>query len=196
MADPRLLIIPAVLLALIALRAVVFMWPKPVVKRRKPTLPGYGYALIYADNPKDERKPGVLYAKLITDPETGLRGKPDMIFSNGTHLIPVELKSGKIGEDTKPHTGDLMQLVSYFFLAEAEFGIRPREGRLIYRDAMFIVRNTRGLRNKLLDILDEMRYVAGMDDGEMQEPPKPASPHYTKCLHCPCRETVCEFNAG
>lgn len=184
MLDIRLLAVPAGILLLLMIRIVVSLWPKSVQKK-KPALPGHGYRLIYADKAESPRQAGVTYSKLLVDTYHNLQGKPDMVFARGRELIPVELKSGSIGSSPEPREGDLMQLTVYFLLLEAEYGIKPKEGRLIYRDAMFMVTNTKAQRKKLLYILEDMRAM-------LEEPDIPPKPHYKKCLHCACRGTVCE----
>jgi CRISPR-associated exonuclease Cas4 len=125
---------------------------------------------------------------MLHDPRHNLQGKPDMVYANGRRLIPVELKSGRIGDRKEPRTGDMMQLAVYFLLAEAEWGNRPKKGYLIYRDGMFVIKNTRAVRRKLKNILDEMEKMASGPEGFE------GSPGFQKCKHCPCRGTVCEFN--
>lgn len=185
MFDP-LLAIPAGLLFIVAAQLAARFWPGRTI-RRPPGLPGYGYTLVYADAPKGEREAGVTYSKKLSDPHHRLQGKPDMVFSNGRQFIPVELKSGSLGIKNRPRDGDLMQLAVYFILVEAEYGVRPKQGRLIYNDGMFIVANSRVLRKRLLRMLAEMRKAASA------EPSHAPEAHWAKCLHCPCRGTVCEF---
>lgn len=109
-----------------------------------------------------------------------------MIYAKGRKLIPAELKSGDIGKKLQPRDGDMMQLAVYFLLAEAEWGARPRKGLLIYNDGMFVIRNTRKLRNKLTRTLVEMENML-KDPGYIT-----AEPGFIKCKHCLCRGTVCE----
>ncbi len=180
--------------ALLILRIVYGFFPKPIVKG-KPALPGRGWDIIYTDNhrpAKEERRPGVDYGKMLTHEALNLCGKPDFIYSDGRELIPAELKSGKIKESASPREGDLMQLAAYFFLAEAEYGLPARKGLLIYGDAMFTVRNTRALRETLVEKLNEMNEM-------LERPPETragieseAEPGFVKCRYCACRGTVCE----
>jgi len=144
-------------------------------KEVKPKLKIYGYHQFYKDG------------KLLYCEKYGLSGKPDFIFKRHNKYIPVELKSGKLKGAGKPRLGDLMQLVAYFFIIHSEFGKMPRQGRLIYGDTMFIVKNRRRLRKQFLGILSEMKsvleYGCEFDDVEQS---------FSKCKYCICRETVCE----
>ncbi len=134
----------------------------------------FGYRLVYFDG------------KLLKSEEHNLSGRPDMIYKRfwGRALIPVELKSG---ESDYPRQGDLMQLAAYFIIIEEAFGIRPRKGRLIYRNTMFIIRNTKKLRKELLAIADIMNDAL---EGDIRFQPEPS---FVNCRYCRCRGTVCEF---
>jgi CRISPR-associated exonuclease Cas4 len=173
---------------MMAARFVYYLLPKPVTKRRV-SLPGFGWRIVYTDNApaNAERKPDVIYGRLLVSPRLNLRGKPDFIYANGRKLMPVELKSGKAGDGGDPCEGDLMQLVVYFELIQAEYNARPGKGLLVYKDCMFVVRNTGRLRRKLVTQLREMEYL-------LSHPPDTDSIEgdYIKCRHCPCRGTVCE----
>lgn len=151
------------------------------IKKKKPKLPGYGYTLIYSDTKSEKVSSNILYSR-----DYDLRGKPDYIFSKGSKLIPVELKSGKIGGSATPREGDLMQLAAYFLIIESAYNIVPKYGLLIYKDYMFKIKNTKAIRNEVFYIIEEMR---NMLDGEYVE----ANSSYPVCRYCICRGTVCEF---
>lgn len=129
--------------------------------------------------------------KMLIAQELGLQGKPDMIFETWIlrNYIPLEIKSGKLKEDM-PHEGDLYQLVIYFILVEAVYGKRPPYGKLVYANKTFKIRNTARLRKMALKTVEEMR--AMLDKKYRPE----VTPDYTKCRHCVCRETVCEWAEG
>jgi CRISPR-associated exonuclease Cas4 len=175
---------------LMAARFVRSLFPKRITKRR-PSPPGFGWKIIYTDNAPahTERKPGVTYGKLLTSSRLNLQGKPDFIYSDGRRLLPVELKSGQIGESDLPRDGDLMQLAVYFELIEAEYNVKPKKGLLIYKDAMFVVKNSGWLRKRLERQLEEMEYMLTHPPGADEE-----TADFVKCRHCPCRGTVCEAN--
>ena len=63
---------------------------------------------------------------------------------------------------------------------------RPKEGRLVYNNYMFIIKNTRSLRRKVKQILADMRDM--LKTGEQN-----VNPSYVKCRYCICRDTVCEY---
>ena len=152
---------------------------------------GYpGWRLIYSDERGRARR-GVARSKLLRGAESGLTGKPDMIYRRvlGRGLMPVELKSGSIKEGTAPHDGDLFQLAAYFMLIEETFGVRPRCGRIVYADAAFRVRNTRALRARLADMLARMRRM--IYEGTDAETPNAS---YAACRYCMCKQTVCEVS--
>lgn len=147
-----------------------------------------GYEILYTDQKGDFDKTKVIVSQMIVSDKYALRGKPDYIYINKskTDLIPVELKSGKIKDNEMPYAGDLMQLVAYFLMIEDKFTIKPREGRIIYKDHMFIIKNTKKLRTDLLKIIDDMNNM--LETGESN-----VSPSFIKCKHCICNATVCEF---
>jgi CRISPR-associated exonuclease Cas4 len=177
MIDPWLLAIPLGVAIILLMRLALLCRPQGL-RKTNPALPGCGWQLVYSDS----HSPG----RLLTDHRHQLQGKPDMIYAKGRRMCPVELKSGKIGEAEQPRDGDLMQLAVYFLLIEAEFGIRARNGRIIYKDSMFIVSNNKALRQQLLRTLSAMRQMLD-EPGQAVE----AEQSFVKCRHCPCRDTVC-----
>ncbi len=175
----------------VALLLFLFILPKlqkPIAKKR-PSTSRFGFELIYTDQKTDERIDGVTYSELLVSEKFQLKGKPDYVFQkfNAKDLMPIELKSGTIGDELLPHNGDLMQLVVYFLILEDVYGVRPKSGRLIYKDYMFVIKNTRSLRRKLKLTLAQMRDM--LKTGEQD-----ASPSFAKCKFCLCRGTVCEYN--
>ena len=152
--------------------------PDFVVK--KPRHGVFGAYIIYSDQGQN---------KLLVSEKYDLQGKPDYIFKTRLtrKYIPVEIKSTQLKEDEEyPHEGDLMQLVAYFLIIEDVYNRRPRYGRLIYKNRMFIVKNTRKLRRQLKNYLREMRKMLETGKGE-------AFPSFPKCRNCVCQGTVCEW---
>ena len=135
----------------------------------------FGYKILYSDS------------KLLSDKNLNLSGKPDYIFKNKFtgRLVPAELKSGAASLLDVPKHGDLMQLVCYFVLTEKCLGSRPKKGRLIYNDFMFIIKNTRRLRNELFSTISDMRRMIKTGKHDV-------SPTFPICKHCVCQGTVCE----
>jgi CRISPR/Cas system-associated exonuclease Cas4 (RecB family) len=67
---------------------------------------------------------------LLTDPLTGLRGRPDQIVIVDGDFIPVEQKTGKI--PATPHDSHRMQLLAYLHLVECETGRASPYGVIRY----------------------------------------------------------------
>ena len=118
-----------------------------------------------------------------------LQGRPDYVFCSRLlrRIVPVELKSGCIGEAEEPHHGDFLQLAAYFLILEDVYGKRPAYGRLVYRDYMFEIKNTARVRREVLKTVQEMRQM--LRDGIAE--PKPSFAH---CRPCVCNGTVCQFS--
>ncbi len=147
-----------------------------------------GYSLIYADQ-KQNGKNEENFGKLLYSAAYELQGKPDYVYKKrfGKDLVPVELKSGKIGNDPLPHRGDLMQLAAYFLILEDVYKVKPKFGRLVYSDYMFVVKNTRGLRKEVMNTTKEMREMLIYGVGK-------ANASFVTCRHCVCNGTVCEHS--
>lgn len=173
-------------IAIIFIFIIIKLFSKKI-KKTKPSLHPFGFRLIYTDQKPKKKRDDVIYSKLLYSKRYNIHGKPDFLFQNKSgKIIPIELKSGTIGSADFPHKGDLLQLTAYFIIVEETYGIKPKEGRLIYKDFMFKIKNTRKLRKILFETLEEMRetLIDGIADVE---------PNYAKCRHCVCRGTVCEY---
>lgn len=181
-------VLSVLILTLIIYRIINKFRPKENYKKLKPKLPGKAYKLFYTDEKGAEHKDGVIYSKLLHSKKYDISGKPDYIFikKNDDMLLPIELKSGNIGKLLEPRQGDLMQLCAYFLIIEDVYYIRPTEGRIIYKDAMFIVKNTKKLRRRVKSVLQDMREM--LVTGEQE-----ANSSFVSCKHCVCRDTVCEY---
>lgn len=110
--------------------------------------------VVYSDTGALRANTHVLHAA-----DLRLAGKPDYLVeqSDGS-VIPVEVKSGSA--PTRPWTGQVLQLMAYCLLVEANYGVRPAYGILQYKDRAFAIEFTAELENELLDVLDEMRATA------------------------------------
>lgn len=159
------------------------------IKKKKPSLKPLFSKLVYTDQKVKRKKEDVIYSKILYCEKHELKGKPDFIFKNifTGMLIPVELKSGSIGNEPYPRKNDLMQLSAYFIIIEEYFNIKPKSGRLIYSDYMFVVKNTKKLRQETLNIVCQMRNMLLTGEGE-------AAANFSKCRYCFMRNTVCEFS--
>ncbi|KXL53557.1 hypothetical protein CLNEO_07830 [Anaerotignum neopropionicum] len=147
-----------------------------------------GYSLIYADQ-KQNGKKDEGFGKLLYSAEYELQGKPDYIYKKrfGKGIVPVELKSGSIGESSLPHRGDLLQLGAYFLILEDVYKVRPKFGRLAYQDYIFVVKNTRSLRKEVMKTTKEMREMLLYGVGK-------ANPSFATCRYCICNGTVCKYS--
>lgn len=160
---------------------------KPVIKK-KSKLSMWGYSLIYSDSRGSSHNKNVEYSKLLKSEKYDITGKPDYIYkkAGSNQLIPVELKSGDIKSGNMPHQGDLLQLGAYFLIIEEAYGVRPKKGRLVYKDYMFIVKNTSSIRNEVKTTINDMRRMLKDGNGK-------ANSSFVTCRHCMCRGSVCEL---
>lgn len=178
----------AAAVALCAIAACICAKANTISIKKKPSsslMPGF--KLIYADKKNEGENSSIPFGTLLSSPEHKLQGKPDYIFKNALTggLIPLELKSGKIGTHKSPHTGDMLQLIAYFLIIESVYGKRPKYGKLVYRDYMFVIKNNAAARRMAIKRLGEMRAMLKTGIG------KPSS-SYAACRPCLCRQTVCE----
>ncbi len=109
-----------------------------------------------------------------------LAGKPDYLVQARGTLLPVEVKPGR--RAARPYPSDVLQLGAYLLLIEEETGRRPPYGLLCYASDKFEIPYTPGLRQNVIDTLEEMqrlrraRHVA----------PQHREPQ--RCRHCGHRE--------
>ena len=92
----------------------------------------------------------------------GLAGKPDYIVRRNGVSIPVEVKPGRTAD--APYDSDVMQLVAYMLMIEEAEKAPPPYGILHYRSASFRIVYSPALRQRLLDILQDMRSAADEAD--------------------------------
>lgn len=156
--------------------------------KKKSSLSMPGYVLVYTDQSADKKEKNVEYSKILYSEKYDIQGKPDYIFKKaiGRSFVPLEVKSGTIGSDELPHKGDLLQLASYFIIIEDVYGVKPRYGKLVYRDYMFKVRNTRRIRKEVIKTVNSMRNMMKTGKGE-------ANASFVNCRYCLCRGTVCKY---
>lgn len=146
------------------------------------------YKIFYQDSKSSDEN--IITNRLLVSKKYGLKGKPDFILRHNKKdlYIPIELKSGNIKDEIEPHLGDFLQLITYFILIEDEFGKKPKYGKLIYNDYMFIVPNTNKYKKQLLMTLKDMRAL--LKTGQADN----CSTSFIKCKNCLCNNTVCEVN--
>jgi CRISPR-associated exonuclease Cas4 len=166
--------------------------PGPKYLKTNPELNIPGYDLIYSDQ-KGDFGPKVVVSKILFSPKYHLRGKPDFVFARKSSavfgekisLVPVEVKSASAKKLDAPRRGDLMQLGAYFLLIEEVYGAEPIEGRILYRDALFIVKNVREVKKEVLAVIEEMKNIGNV--------PPDVRADFVKCKNCVCRGTVCDL---
>lgn len=82
-----------------------------------------------------------------------LVGRPDRIVRQGKTHIPEEWKSSK-----RVNEGHRLQLGTYFILIEEQYGVRPPFGVVVLGDGSRVeVKNTEGLRSKVMAIAEKIR---------------------------------------
>jgi CRISPR/Cas system-associated exonuclease Cas4 (RecB family) len=110
-----------------------------------------GWKLIYTDAQGEGRLLKTFLKGAI------LCGKPDWVYQNRSQALVIEDKQGaKPGELYLSHR---MQLAAYFLLVEKEFGLRPYQGILRFRDGQTEVSYDPTLIPALGTILEEMRAI-------------------------------------
>lgn len=156
---------------------ICFSFSNKKIKMKKSKKNILGYKIFYSDN-KNSKNKGILKSEKYL-----LRGKPDFIYKHilFNKYIVVELKSGN-SDYIKEN--DLMQLVAYFLIIEDLYK-KPKEGRLIYNDNMFIIKNKKKLRKKLLNTMEEMDTMLETGTGY-------ANCSFASCKHC-LAKFVCEI---
>lgn len=166
------------ILILFLLLLFIFFIPSRHIKEKRPKSRIFGYRVFYGDD-KRYKNNGLLKSEKYM-----LRGKPDFIFKSlfFSKYIVVELKSGKSDEIKE---NDLMQLVAYFLMVEDIYK-RPKEGRLIYSNTMFVIKNTKKLRKRLIKTMDDMDEMLETGEGE-------ANCSFQTCKYC-LAKFVCERN--
>lgn len=155
---------------------------KPSVTRSHSNSKPLFTTLKYTDTKSDRTDSFMLKSEKLK-----LRGKPDLVYKSifTRKYFPIELKSGKLGNATVPRDGDLMQLVSYFFILEEYYNCKVPYGKLVYSDSVFIVRNTKYMRKSFLKVINDMRNFK-VDKCNFEVNPK-------VCSSCSLKHTVCQF---
>lgn len=180
------LIFLVVLISFSFLRKLVKVFESDGIIKKYVNFNEKGFSVFYADKKMDDEN--IISSKLLYSDKYNLNGKPDFILKHNKKdiYIPIELKSGNIGSNKEPRRGDFLQLITYFIIIEEEFYYRPKYGKLIYNDYMFIVKNKPQYRKDLLKTVKNMRRM--IKTGKNND----VSPSFNKCKHCICNNTVCE----
>jgi CRISPR-associated exonuclease Cas4 len=123
----------------------------------------------------------------LFSPEFQLTGKPDYLVSDGSDVIPVEVKSGP--GPAQPYGSHVLQLAAYCLLVEECYGREAPYGIIKYDDRTFEVDYTPELEERLLGVLEAMR-------GDLFEGDAPRDhDDARRCRACGYRER-CEERLG
>jgi CRISPR-associated exonuclease Cas4 len=106
--------------------------------------------VIYTDTRGWGRVEEPLYAASL-----GLTGRPDYLVHKGEAIIPVEVKSSRVG--AAPYDEHVFQLAAYCLLVQHVYGKRPPYGILNYPTRTFAIDYTPELEESLLELLEEIR---------------------------------------
>lgn len=101
--------------------------------------------------------PALPATKTLVSHHYGLTGRPDYLVQIDRGIVPVELKSGNIPRNGRPHVGNLMQLAAYCLIVEGTMAVSVPYGIIKYRDGSIRIRFTGTLRRRLLDILPRIQ---------------------------------------
>lgn len=181
------IIVFVVICVLAAAFAYVLYCLKRSVKKKNSSFNMTGWKMIYTDKPTEVKEENVDYGLILYSAKYDIQGKPDYIFKKRGNIMPVEIKSGKIGDEAFPHMGDYLQLCAYFLIIEDVYGIKPKYGKIIYKDYMFIIKNGYFVRKDINKVLFRMRKM--LETGK-ETPCK----SFANCRYCLCNGTVCEFS--
>lgn len=94
----------------------------------------------------------------------GLTGRPDYLVRTREGIVPVEAKSARRPASSVPYDSHLMQLAAYCLLVEDQLGVSVPFGLIRYSDGGVRVEYTQGLRETLIELLDEIREAREADD--------------------------------
>lgn len=137
---------------------------------------------------RDDASGGRELQRPLVSRRLGLSGKPDYLLERRGALIPVEVKPGR--RAPAPYDSDLMQLAAYCVLVEETSGSAPPYGLLRYAEQTFRLDYTPAVRERLLDLLDEMHGLLEADDAERShDDPR-------RCAGCGFRDVCDDSLAG
>jgi CRISPR-associated exonuclease Cas4 len=164
---------PAIILLILA----IVLWLISQRARRATGLPDG--VVVYTDPGGWARVEKPLFSDALR-----LTGKPDYLVRQGGAVIPVEVKSGPAPADG-PRPGHVYQLAAYCALVEDAYGHRPDYGLIQYADQTLSVDYTPALEAELLELLDDIRAEAEVEDSARSH----NSP--ARCAACGFRD-VCD----
>lgn len=135
----------AVLLLIIS---AIVLWQ---ARRQQRALGLPGGRVIYSDT----RAWGAPLEQALYDPKIGLTGKPDYLVEQNGQIIPVEVKSSRVGE--APYDSHIYQLAMYCLLVQRCLGKRPPYGILHYPNRTLAIDYTPQLEQAALALIEEIR---------------------------------------
>lgn len=136
-----------ILILILLLAGLVLLWLS-ARQRRSSGLPSG--RVIYSDT----RAWGEVGEPLY-DRDLQLTGKPDYLVQQGELLIPVEVKSSRVG--SAPYDSHIYQLAAYLWLVHRNYGVRPPYGILHYSNRTLAVDYTPELEESFLDLVEQIR---------------------------------------
>lgn len=121
---------------------------------------------------------------LLTDPVTGLRGRPDQIVIVDGEFIPVEQKTGKVPK--RPHASHRMQILAYLHLVEVSTKKSSPYGVLRYgKDNLHQIDWTPDAKQELFSAISEIQRLM-VEGGAKRNHERPG-----KCENC-SRRYACD----
>lgn len=93
-----------------------------------------------------------------------LTGKPDYLVDGDDGLVPVEVKHTAAPAGGQAYASHVMQLAAYCLLVEEAHGVAPPYGLIRYDDATVRIDYTAAVRDRLLELMDDLRACRGQDD--------------------------------
>ena len=135
---------------------VLFMLAR--LQRAQTGLP-FNARVVYSDTGAWKRVERPLFSRAYA-----LTGKPDYVIEIESAIIPVEVKPTRTA--SSPRKSDVMQLAVYCLLIEETLGQGRATpyGLLKYRDVVFQIDFTEGLRAGLLELMTAMRIDAAAEE--------------------------------
>lgn len=126
--------------------------------------------------------------KPLYDGELGLTGKPDYLVEKNGQVIPVEVKTSKIGD--APYDSHIYQLAAYCLLVQRVMGKRPSHGILHYANKTFEVEYTQEMESRVIELVLEMKDSGGNKELDRSH----ESPG--RCRSCGYRSTCTQVLKG
>jgi CRISPR-associated exonuclease Cas4 len=115
--------------------------------------------LVYADTGRWSAVAEPYYS-----PRYRLTGKPDYLVDGDDGMVPVEVKHTAAPVGGRAYESHVMQLAAYCLLVEEAHGEAPPYGLIRYDDATVRIDYSADVRNRLLELLGDVRASRSQDD--------------------------------